>query len=45
MIMDMEVSLVLHECWNADKLTGIDHPKYEEPKTFADFIKPEYYYR
>ena len=21
------------------------HPKWEEPKTFADFIKPEYYYR
>jgi cytochrome c oxidase subunit 5b len=22
-----------------------DHPEFEEPKTFADFIKPEYRYR
>lgn len=24
---------------------GHDHHGYEEPKTFADYIKPEYYYR
>lgn len=24
---------------------GDHHEKYEEPKTFADYIKPEYRYR
>lgn len=24
---------------------GHHHPAYEEPKTFADYVKPEYWYR
>lgn len=29
----------------ADDHDHHDHHEYEEPKTFADYIKPEYYYR
>lgn len=45
-----------HECGNVVKLNyvgpqddhhghGHDHHSYEEPKTFADYVKPDYWYR
>ena len=40
-------SYILHADEHHDEAHGHGHhhPPYEEPKSFADFVKPEYWYR